>query len=87
VVAAERHVYTILVAAFTSADRARRLVEELVSAGYAADAAEVDGGPTRGRFVQVKIGGYTSEPEVQRALQQIRELPGGYTDARIIESY
>ena len=49
-------------------------------------AEEVDGGPARGRFVQVKISGYTSAAEVQRALIQIRELPGGYRDARVIES-
>jgi hypothetical protein len=47
---------------------------------------EIDGGAARGRFVQVRIGGYTSGADVQRALQQIRELPGGYGDARIIES-
>ena len=78
--------FTILVAAFTNGNRAERAVQELANAGYPADAVEVDGGPARGRFVQVKIGGYTSPTEVERALQQIRELPGGYRDARVIES-
>jgi hypothetical protein len=60
--------------------------KELRNEGYAADGVEVDGGPARGRFVQVKISGYTSATEVERALQRIRELPGGYADARVIES-
>ena len=78
--------YTILVAAFTTGERAQRVVQELRNEGYAADGVEVDGGPARGRFVQVKISGYTSATEVERALQRIRELPGGYADARVIES-
>jgi len=78
--------YTILVAAFTTGDRAERVVQELANAGFAADAVEVDGGPERGRFVQVKIGGYTSPTDVDRALQLIRALPGGYRDARVIQS-
>ena len=78
--------YTILVAAFTTGERAQRVVQELRNEGYAADGVEVDGGPARGRFVQVKISGYTSATEVERALQRIRELPGGYADARVSES-
>jgi hypothetical protein len=35
--------------------------------------------------VHVNVGGYTSAIEVQRDFQRIRELPGGYTDARIVE--
>jgi hypothetical protein len=79
--------YTILVAAFTNSDRAQAVVRELRDAGYAADAVEVDAGVARGRFVQVKISGYQSAPDVQRALQEVRELPGGFGDARIIESH
>jgi hypothetical protein len=44
---------------------------------------ELSGGPT-GRLVLVKISGYTSAIDVQRDLQRIRELPGGYGDARIV---
>jgi hypothetical protein len=71
---------------FTTGERAQRVVQELRNEGYAADGVEVDGGPARGRFVQVKISGYTSATEVERALQRIRELPGGYADARVSES-
>ena len=77
--------YTIVVASFTSQARAERLVEELTNAGYRAQAVERDWGPPRGRLLQVNVGGYTSAIEVQRDLQQIRELPGGYRDARIVE--
>ena len=70
-------------ASFQSRDRAERLVEELVNAGYGARTVERDGGPT-GRLVQVVISGYTSAIDVQRDLQRIRELPGGYGDARIV---
>jgi hypothetical protein len=35
--------------------------------------------------VQVNVGGYASAIDVQRDLQRIRELPGGYSDARIVE--
>jgi general secretion pathway protein A len=76
--------YSILVASFQNRDRAERLVEELVNAGYGARAVERTGGPT-GRLLQVTIGGYTSTFDVQRDLQRIRELPGGYIDARIVE--
>jgi general secretion pathway protein A len=76
--------YSILVASFQNRDRAERLVEELLDAGYGARAVERSGGPT-GRLLQVTIGGYTSAFDVQRDLQRIRELPGGYTDARIVE--
>ena len=77
--------YTILVASFESRGRAERLVDELTSAGYRARALERDWGPPRGRMVQVEVGGYASAIEVQRDLQTIRELPGGYSDARIME--
>jgi cell division septation protein DedD len=81
----ERVGFSILVASFESRERAERLVEELTDAGYGARAVERDGGPGRGRLVQVKVTGYRSTTDVQRDLQRIRELPGGYTDARIIE--
>lgn len=76
--------YSILVAAFQNPDRAERLVEELVNAGYGAHMVERSGGPT-GRLVQVTISGYTSAIDVERDLQRIRELPGRYGDARIVE--
>jgi general secretion pathway protein A len=82
---AEGDSYTILVASFATRARADRLVEELTSAGYRAHAVERDWGPPRGRLVQVNVGGYTSAIDVERDLQRIRELPGGYTDARIAE--
>jgi general secretion pathway protein A len=76
--------YSIVVASFQNRDRAERLVAELVNAGYGAHTVERDGGPN-GRLVQVKISGYSSAIDVQRDLQRIRELPGGYGDARIVE--
>jgi general secretion pathway protein A len=84
-VPAEAVGYDIVVASFESRARAERLVEELKSAGYRARAVEHDWGPPRGRLVQVNVGGYVSAIEVQRDLQRIRELPGGYGDARIVE--
>jgi type II secretory pathway predicted ATPase ExeA/cell division septation protein DedD len=80
-----RGAYTILVASFKNPKRAERLIDELTNAGFGAHAVERDGGPERGRFVQVMISGYTSAIDVQRDLQRIRALPGGYTDARIVE--
>jgi cell division septation protein DedD len=77
--------YSILVASFESRQRAERLVEELTNAGYGAQAVERDGGAAHGRLTQVKVSGYTSAIDVQRDLQRIRELPGGYSDARIVE--
>jgi type II secretory pathway predicted ATPase ExeA len=77
--------YTILVASFKSAATAERVVEELTNAGFGARAVERDGGPGRGRFMLVMVSGYTSAIDVQRDLQQIRALPGGYADARIVE--
>ena len=77
--------YSIVVASFEQRSRADRLVEELVAAGYGADAEERDGGPT-GRIVQVTIDGYTSAADVQRDLERIRALPG-YADARIVERH
>ena len=76
--------YSILVASFQHRSRAERLVDELVNAGYGARTVERDAGE-RGRFVQVEIRGYTSAIDVQRDLQRIRQLPGGYGDAKIIE--
>jgi len=76
--------YTIVVASFANRERAQRLVEELTTAGYRAHAVEHDWGPPRGRLLQVNVGGYVSADEVQRDLQQIRELPGGYRDARVV---
>jgi type II secretory pathway predicted ATPase ExeA/cell division septation protein DedD len=84
-IAAEGGNYSILVASFTGRDRADSLVAELASAGYRARAVERDWGPPRGRLVHVTVGGYASATEAQRDLQLIRELPGGYTDARIVE--
>jgi general secretion pathway protein A len=77
--------FAIVVASFTNPARAESLVEELTKAGFRAQPVERDWGPPRGRLIQVNIGGYSSAIEVQRDLQRIRELPGNYTDARIIE--
>lgn len=82
--AAQPSGYSILVASFQNRERAERLVEELVNAGYGARTTERAGGPT-GRLMLVTISGYTSAIDVQRDLQRIRELPGGYSDARIVE--
>ena len=78
--------YSILVASFQNRDRAERLVEELTNAGYGARTVERTGGPTGQLFV-VQISGYASALDVQRDLQQIRALPGGYSDARIVEQF
>jgi general secretion pathway protein A len=83
--AAQEGNYTIVVASFTNAERAQRLVDELTNAGYRANVVEHDWGPPRGRLLQVNVGGYASAIDAQRDLQQIRELPGGYRDARVIE--
>ena len=83
-VAAERRGYSILVASFERRDRAERLVEELTTAGFDAQAVERDGGAAHGRLTLVRVKGYTSALDVQRDLQRIRELPGGYGDARIV---
>jgi general secretion pathway protein A len=77
--------YEIVVATFASRARAERLVEELTSEGYRAHALERDWGAPRGRLVQVNVGGYASEIDVHRDLERLRELPGGYSDARIVE--
>jgi len=82
--AREEGTYTIMVASFTNPERAQRLVEELTNAGYRARAVEHDWGPPRGRLLQVNVGGYVSATDAERDLQQIRELPGGYRDARVI---
>ena len=76
--------FAIVVASFTNRLRADRLVDELTSAGFRARAVERDWGPPRGLLVQVNVEGYTSAIDVQRDLQRIRELPGGYGDARIV---
>jgi len=83
--AAEESNYTIVVASLTDSERAQRVVDELTTAGYRARAVEHDWGPLIGRWLQVNVGGYASVIEVQRDLQQIRELPGGYRDARIVQ--
>ena len=85
VVPAARGGYSILVASFERRDRAERLVEELTTAGYRARAVDLDGGAAHGRLTLVRVSGYTSAIDVQRDLQRIRELPGGYSDARIVE--
>jgi type II secretory pathway predicted ATPase ExeA/cell division septation protein DedD len=77
--------YTIMVASLTSQEHAQRVVDELTNAGYRAYAVERDWGPPRGRLVQVNVGDYTSVTDVQRDLQKIRELAGGYRDARVVE--
>jgi general secretion pathway protein A len=81
----ERRGYSILVASFQGRDRAERLVEELTGAGFEASAVERSGGAAQGRFTLVRVGGYRSVADVQRDLQRIRQLPGGYSDARIVE--
>jgi cell division septation protein DedD len=81
---APRGAYAILVASFSTRARADRLVEELTSAGYRAQAVEKDWGQPRGRLVHVSVGSYSSATDVQRDLQRIRELPGGFTDARVV---
>ena len=83
--ALESRGYSILVASFESRERAERLVEELASAGFEANAVQRTGGAANGRFTLVRVGGYASVADVQRDLQRIRELPGGYGDARIVE--
>ena len=45
---------------------------------------EREAGPTHGRVALVQVSGYTSAIDVQRDLELIRQLPGGYTDARIL---
>lgn len=77
--------YTILVASFKRAESAERVVDELTTAGFGAQAVAREGGPERGRFLVVMVSGYTSAIDVQRDLQHIRALPGGYTNARIVE--
>lgn len=42
-------------------------------------------GRVRAVRVQVQISGYTSALDVQRDIQRIRELPGGYGDAQVVE--
>jgi type II secretory pathway predicted ATPase ExeA/cell division septation protein DedD len=81
---ADDSAFSILVASFRSQERANRVVEELTSAGYRARAIERDWGPPRGRLVHVSVPGYASALEVERDLRRIRELPGGYRDARIV---
>jgi cell division septation protein DedD len=80
-----RRGYSILVASFENRERAERLVEELTNAGFGAHAVERNGGAAQERFTLVRVTGYTSALDVQRDLQRIRELPGGYSDARVVE--
>jgi cell division septation protein DedD len=75
--------YVIQVASFKGRSAALRSVEELKSAGYRARAEEVFLGSDR--WIQVLVGGYSSAIDVERDLQRVRELPGGYTDARLLE--
>ena len=84
-VAGARGSYTILVASFKRPEGAARVVDELTNAGFGARTVEREGGPDGARFLVVMISGYTSAIDVQRDLQQIRALPGGYGDARIVE--
>ena len=56
----------------------------MTSAGYRAQAVEKDWGEPRGRLVHVSVGAYTSPTDVQRDLQRIREMPGGFADARVV---
>jgi len=77
--------FSILVASFKSRERAEYVVAELNAAGYRARAVEHDWGPPRGRLVHVSIDGYASAIAVERDLRRIRELPGGYGDARIVD--
>jgi general secretion pathway protein A len=77
--------FSILVASFRSRHRADEVVEELNQAGYGARAVERDWGPPRGRLVHVSVGGYATAIDVERDLRRIRELPGGYGDARIVD--
>lgn len=74
----------IVVASFENAGRAEVLVEELNRAGFRARAVDRDWGPPRGRLFQVNVGGYATAADVQRDLERIRQLPGGYADARIV---
>jgi hypothetical protein len=77
--------FTILVASFKSTQTAARVVDELTNAGFGARAVERDFGAARGRYMVVMVSGYMSAIDVQRDLQRIRALPGGYADARIVE--
>jgi type II secretory pathway predicted ATPase ExeA/cell division septation protein DedD len=80
-----RVTYTILVASFKRAESAARVVDELTNAGFGARAVESDGGLQRGPLRLVMVSGYTSAIDAEHDLQQIRQLPGGYADARILE--
>jgi cell division septation protein DedD len=77
--------FSILVASFRSRERAEYVVAELNGAGYRARAVEHDWGPPRGRLVHVSVGGYASAIDVERDLRRIRDLPGGYRDAHIVD--
>ena len=77
--------YAILVASFDSPARAESLVTELTRAGFTARSVDHDWGPPRGRLFQVRVGGYSAVSDVARDLERIRQLPGRYTDARVVE--
>lgn len=77
--------FSILVASFRTRDRADQVVAALDDAGYRARAVERDWGPPRGHLVHVTVGGYASAEDVERDLRHIRQLPGGYRDARIVD--
>ncbi len=78
-------VYSIQVASFETRERAERVVEELTNAGFGARAVERTAGATGGRLALVEVSGYTSAAAIQRDLELIRQLPGGYADARIVQ--
>ena len=77
--------YSIQVASFETRERAERVVEELTNAGFGARAVERTAGATGGRLALVEVSGYTSAAAIQRDLELIRQLPGGYADARIVQ--
>jgi general secretion pathway protein A len=82
-ISASTNGYSILVASFQSRERAERVVEELAGAGFGAHAVEHSG--PAGPIALVRINGYTSAMDAERDLQRIRELPGRFGDARIVE--
>jgi hypothetical protein len=82
---AEHPAYSILVASFGTRDRAQSVVDELTNAGFDARAVDLAASATHAPLVQVRISGYTAASAVQRDLELIRQLPGRYNDARIVE--
>ena len=74
--------YAIDVAMFQSAQRADRLVEELVAADYPAYQIEMDL-KARGRFYVVMVGAYPASVDAEPDLARIQQTPG-FADARIM---